>query len=293
MNPIKSLPFTLLLFLASDALAWGPEGHRIIGQAALGLLDESARAEVLALLDLPQDRDPGEALDRACNWPDTIRERAGWRWSAPLHYVNVARKGGGYRRERDCPDGRCVTEGILQYANRLAYTETTNGADERRQAFAFLCHLVADLHQPLHAGFRDDRGGNTGMVEYRGEEMNLHRFWDSGLVRTRLDDERAMVDWLAASGATVASQAWEPQLVVAWTDESHALAATAAYPDGREIDEAFADRSWSVTVGQWERAAGRLAQVLNAVLGDNELRLEPGSEVPGDAESDAGVARGR
>ena len=81
--------------------------------------------------------------------------------------------------------------------------------------------------------------------------------------------------------------------MVAWTDESHALAADSAYPAGRVIDAEFADRSWSVTVGQWERAAGRLARVLNAVLGENEVRLAPGSEVPGDAETDAGVARGR
>jgi hypothetical protein len=40
---------------------------------------------------------------------------------------------------------------------------------------------------------------------------------------------------------------------------------------------------------QWERAAGRLAQVLNAVLGDGEVLLEAGSEVPGDPETDAGV----
>jgi hypothetical protein len=293
MPKLSFFTASLLLFVSVDTIAWGPEGHRVVGQAAFGLLDETARAEVLAVLDLPPGADPGEALDAACNWPDTIREQAGWRWSAPLHYVNVARLGGGYQRGRDCPDGRCVTEGILEFANRLGYPEATNGAEDRYQAFAFVCHLIADLHQPLHAGFRDDRGGNTVMVEYRGEEMNLHQFWDSGLVRTRLRDETAMVNRLAAAGTGTAARDWHPGDVVAWTDESHALAADSAYPAGRVIDEVFADRSWTITVMQWERAAGRLAQVLNAVLGDNEVLLEAGSEVPGDPETDAGVPRRR
>ena len=293
MPKLSLFTASLFLFLSIDTLAWGPEGHRVVGQAAFGLLDETARAEVLAVLDLPPGADPGKALDEACNWPDTIREEPGWRWSAPLHYVNVSRLGGGYQRERDCPDGRCVTEGILEYASRLGYDESAAGADSRYQALAFVCHLVADLHQPLHAGFRDDRGGNTVTVEYRGEEMNLHRFWDSGLVRTHLRDEGEMVNRLTAAGAPIAAQGWQPGDVVHWTDESHALAAGFAYPAGRIVDEAFADRSWSITVVQWERAAGRLAQVLNAVLGDGEVLLEAGSEVPGDPETDAGVPRNR
>ena len=289
MTPMKLFTATLLLFLVPEALAWGPEGHRVIGLAAFGLLDDSARAKVIDILERPPGSAPGEALSEACNWPDTIRERPGWRWSAPLHYVNVARLGDGYQRERDCPDGRCVTEGILEYANLLGYTEKKSDANVRYQAFAFVCHLVADLHQPLHAGFRDDRGGNTVMVKYRGEEMNLHRFWDSGLVRTHLRDENEMVERLTALAAKEAARDWNPREIVAWTDESHALAADSAYPAGRVIDAGFADRSWIITVDQWERAAGRLAQVLNAVLGDGDVRLESGSEVPGDAKTDAGV----
>lgn len=293
MNSRKIFCTALLLALAFDALAWGPEGHRVIGRAAFDLLDDRARSKVLDLLGLPPGSDPAQALADACNWPDAVREEPGWRWSAPLHYVNIARHGDGYLRERDCPDGRCVTEGILDYANRLANAETTGDDDARFQAFAFVCHLVADLHQPLHAGFRDDRGGNTVRVEYRGEEMNLHRFWDSAVIRSHLESENRLVEQLGASGASTAAQDWNPAEVVAWTDESHALAAEFAYPAGYVIDEAFAERSWSITIGQWERASGRLAQVLNAVLGENDVRLEAGSEVAGDPEADPGVPRRR
>ncbi len=96
-----------------DLPAWGPEGHRVIGRAAFDLLDDTARERVLGLLGDPAPAGVPGALDEACNWPDAIRDRDGWRWSAPLHYVNIPRHDDRYDRERDCPDGRCVTEGIL------------------------------------------------------------------------------------------------------------------------------------------------------------------------------------
>ena len=53
MPKLSFFTASLSLFLSIDTLAWGPEGHRVVGQAAFGLLDETARAEVLAVLDLP------------------------------------------------------------------------------------------------------------------------------------------------------------------------------------------------------------------------------------------------
>jgi hypothetical protein len=275
-----------LALSSAELAAWGPEGHRVIGRAAFERLDETARERVLDVLGDPAPGEVAAALSEACNWPDGIRDEAGWRWSAPLHYVNIPRHSDHYERERDCPDGLCVTEGVLQFASHLAYGELRG--EKGWQALAFVCHLVADLHQPLHAGFRDDRGGNTVEVRYRGEDYNLHRFWDGVLVRERLEDEDGMVQTLAAAG-TDKPGPWNPREVVAWTDASHALARDLAYPDGPEIDAAFADRCWSVTTAQWERAARRLARVLNAVLGEAGVVLEEVSEVARDPETDAAV----
>ena len=277
----------VVLAMSSASLpAWGPEGHRVIGRAAFELLDDTARERVLGLLGYPAPDDVAEALSDACNWPDAIRDQDGWRWSSPLHYVNIPRHSDRYDRERDCPGGRCVTEGVLQFASHLAY----GNLDEEKawQALSFVCHLVADLHQPLHAGFRDDRGGNTVEVRYRGETYNLHGFWDGVLVRERLVDEDAMVRNLVAAAADDPAS-WGPPEVAAWTTESHALARDVAYPEGSGIDAAFAERSWTVTKTQWERASLRLARVLNAVLGEAGLWLEEDSEVAGDAETDAAV----
>lgn len=38
----------------------------------------------------------------------------------------------------------------------------------------FLAHFVGDIHQPLHAGFEADEGGNTILVHWYRRKSNLH-----------------------------------------------------------------------------------------------------------------------
>ena len=258
---------TGLLMTASPSQAWGPQGHRLVGESAAGMLRPGTRIRVEEILAYAPSETLADAIDLACNWPDGVRTQEGWTWSAPLHYVNIPRYSQQYERERDCPDGLCVTEGILRYANELTYPGL--GPERRWQAFAFLCQLVADLHQPLHAGFLDDRGGNLVEIEYHGETWNLHRFWDSVLIRERLDDERAMVADLQNS-VSRPPVGWDPASVISWTEESHRIARESAYPQQELISEAFADRSWTIIQQQLRLAATRLALILNTVLGDEE-----------------------
>jgi hypothetical protein len=251
---------------APSALAWGPLGHSAIGNAAVAELNPAARAQVMGILHASSAETLATAVAEACFWPDTVRESPDWSWSSPLHYVNIPRSSTRYDRQRDCPDGLCVTEGILKYAAELARPAADR--ERRWQAFALLCHLVGDLHQPLHAGFRDDRGGNRVEVEYRGERINLHRFWESVLINERLAGTSSGMNPLGRSTGDTTPGNWNPANVVAWTEESHALAAARAYPPTPVIDDAFADASWALIQQQWRKAAARLALILNTVLID-------------------------
>ena len=255
----------LLLALPVTAFAWGTDGHRIVGANALTLLDDSTRVVVLEILGSDSDK----AVSKACNWPDTVRETPQWEWSARMHYVNIPRSAQHYQRERDCADGMCVTEAILKYANELSRPGLD--AEQRWQAFAWLCHLVGDLHQPLHAGFRDDRGGNQVEIEYQGKPYNLHQFWDRVVIRERLGSGGSWTRPYPDSAWTRSPDNWNPQDVMSWTDESHALASKSAYPPGRVIDGQFADQSWLIIRQQWQKASWRLAQILNAVVGEPGL----------------------
>lgn len=245
--------------------AWGPEGHRVVGKTALSMLDETAAAKLALILQ----EDPEKAVGEACFWPDTVREEPEWEASAPDHYVNIPRNAKNYERQRDCPDGRCVTEAILKHADALSRP----GLEARRrwQAFAWLCHLVGDLHQPLHSGYRDDRGANYVSVKFRGESWNLHQFWDRALIRDRLGPGDSWEKPCADSTCSDAEGAWNLGDLAIWTDESHALAGNYAYPGSPVIDEEFAERSWLIIRQQWQKAAQRLALILNATIGEGEV----------------------
>jgi hypothetical protein len=261
----------LFLLIPSAALAWGPEGHRIVGVEALAMLDGTARDAVREILNGDSD----QVVDQACSWPDHVRKTAAWEWSEPQHYVNIPRGARQYLRDRDCPDGMCVTEAIVKYANELSRTDLD--AERRWQAFAWLCHLVGDLHQPLHAGYRDDRGGNSVDIEYRDEDYNLHQYWDGVVIRERLGSGDRWTRPYPGQEWSQPPRTWEPEEVAAWTGESHERVAAYAYPPGRVIDTAFADRSWLIIRQQWQEASRRLAQILNAVLGESDVVI--GEEV--------------
>jgi hypothetical protein len=264
-KPFLSAALVLSLLLAAPPLgAWGWAGHVTIGKQAVARASPAARAALMDILGVDSSAELEQAVEQACFWPDTVDDTPEWAWADPLHYVNLPRSDGHYDRQRDCPDGVCITEGILKYAAELGQSQ--QGRERRWQAFAWLCHLVGDVHQPLHTGFRDDRGGNRVTVRYRGQSYNLHEFWDHVLVEERLASSAAPFDPPAAETRACAPDAWEPADVVAWTEESHALVLSSSYPPGPDIDDAFADRSWARVQSQWRTAARRLTAILDAVL---------------------------
>jgi len=248
--------------------AWGPEGHAAIGIMAMQLADDTARQQLDIIFGSTDDA----RMESLCNWPDRLRDQAEWDWASPQHYVNIPRSATDYDAERDCGEGLCVTEAIKKYANQLG-NEHLPG-QQRELAFAWLCHLVGDLHQPLHCGFPDDRGGNTILVEFNGAEMKLHEYWDRQLI---LQQSGSLSGLLAQTGPGLANrvpETWNPAEVDQWTSESHRLAASFSYPPALEIDEDFNGQSWELILRRLPLAAERLAQILNATLGEGEVNLE-------------------
>jgi hypothetical protein len=245
---------------SGDSQAWGKDGHAAIGILAISQLQADSRNRLEATVG-PLDE---QVLMEACNWPDAVRETEEWEWSQPQHYINIPRGDFTYLESRDCPNQICATQAIKKYAADLANLDTSD--EDRQQAFAWLCHLVGDLHQPMHAGFADDRGGNEFEIVVRNENMNLHRFWDSELINHHTDGWRDLVGRLQTNSPTAATTAWSPELVNDWTDESHALAAEQAYPASRKIDEAYEQQSWGLAQQRMSTAASRLAQLINTVL---------------------------
>jgi hypothetical protein len=257
------------LAACAPALAWGALGHRLVAALAQDELGAQAQREVALLLE-------GEAeptLPGVATWADELRANdpdLGKR-SAPWHYVNLGEHGCTYEVARDCAAGDCVVGAIRAQAAILA--DRTRPLAERRQALKFVVHFVGDVHQPLHAGFAHDKGGNTFQLHVHGDDgkergTNLHSYWDSGMLREAALDESAWLQRLRAMPLAVEIERRPlPPDATAWARNACTIATSAGfYPPRATLGPDYAT-TWRPTAeAQLRRAGTHLAVLLNAAL---------------------------
>jgi hypothetical protein len=253
---VQLFVITLLAIFASNAFAWGKVGHHVVATLAAAQLTSNARAEVDRLLAM----EPGSTLQSISTWADEHRNPATASW----HYLNFPRETCSYDAARDCPDGKCVVGAIERQLKILA----SKGDDENRlKALKYVVHFVADVHQPLHAGFGDDRGGNSYQVQFGGKGTNLHAVWDSGLMRLGEEGVEAFAGRLGAARQVGSLNGTALNLsVVNAAEESCRIVAGPDFYPGRHVGQEYPDRFVPVMEQRLVAAGGRLAGLLNKAL---------------------------
>ncbi len=174
-----------LLLVPSPARAWWEYGHYTVANIAEASIRPATRAKIAVLLRQGRLLDTPtcsvKTLALAAYWPDCIRKLDDrFSYSFPWHYQNVD-VCKPFDLKSACKDGNCVSAQIERQMRLLK--NKTLPIRERLMAVAFLAHFVGDLHMPLHAGDRSDRGGNDVKVAYGLIEgrANLHSVWDGWL----------------------------------------------------------------------------------------------------------------
>lgn len=89
--------------------------------------------------------------------------------------------------------------------------------EERLKALKYVVHLVGDVHQPLHAGYADDKGGNKHQLRAFGRGTNLHSSWDRELLAHRAGGSEAMYAELIRARVDQRNALGEP---ARWAEES-------------------------------------------------------------------------
>lgn len=174
----------LLLSVASiHALAWGQNGHRIVGQVADSHLTKTTRKAILPLLD-------GELLPEVTTWADEMRSDPSEFWqkrSASWHYINLKSPQDFDARNYPVPQSSDEIKDVYGALLRaIAVLKSKDASLQERQFyFRFLTHIVGDIHQPLHAGHAEDKGGNDIEVSFFGKKTNLHSLWDTDLIESQ------------------------------------------------------------------------------------------------------------
>ena len=259
MGPVRLLLGCTLIAIAPAALAWGPLGHRVVAQLAQKQLTPTAQAQVDRLLAVTGAR---QLMDIA-TWPDDLRDLdpALYQRTAKLHYVNFHSRDCNYDPPLDCARDRCVVWAIGHYAAILG--DRSRSDAERAEALSFVVHFVGDVHQPLHASYRPDKGGNDYQVRWHGRGTNLHRIWDSTLLNATGMSYRALANRLAADARAVPEG--DP---AQWAEEScRVVRDEDVYPPTRIIDADYVERETPVVEERLRDAGARLAALLDRELG--------------------------
>jgi hypothetical protein len=242
----RAILFVNLAFIA-PLLAYGPTGHEIVGGIADKLVANTPIGiKVNSLIDgitlekasvIPDeirawDANGVDDLNGSFGYPDhplIDRElRDFWRANPPMHEMNSAAPSHHWFHYTDVPvfAPEKYSEGkvgrrkwdivhMIPYCITVLNGETPENNPRKITkpvAVILLCHLVGDIHQPLHVGAEyfdasgriinpdkgnpglGDDGGNTfalrlrsgtpGEVSYRG--LKLHPFWDNEAVLANL-----------------------------------------------------------------------------------------------------------
>jgi hypothetical protein len=266
--------------------AWGREGHEVVAEIAQQRLTPAVQRAVDELLtgDLLANGQPSgrTTLAQVSSWADEIKDTAEGRATARWHYENFPVCGTA-SPQKICPGGDCIENALAREIRLLA--DHTATPQQRNEALKWVVHLVADMHQPLHAADHDDSGGNGVHVSFFGHAydshrlLNLHSLWDTVLVRRALEDAGGAPAFVALPISPVEAREWEEAEPNQWMAESLSLARTVAYgdlgaafsctaqiEDTVEIGQAYYDAAAPVVRMRLRQAGVRLAKILNVVL---------------------------
>jgi len=305
----KSTAIILILLLIvppGPCFAWSEGGHHLIAAIAFSLLTNQEQADLLDVLKqhpryaedfVPPEKLPNEEekirwlVGRSGYWPDVARRQPIYHRST-WHYELGPSLVLGDRTKLLVPDrpGALPVDATLETQElhiaqaiqlcRKVLSDKTQDAGQRAVALCWIGHLVADSHQPCHAGSlymegvfekKDgDRGANSIPTKQR---QNMHALWDQLLgqdfaLRTtrRRYAEIVTSPELTARGEQALSLAGglDPQV---WLEESRKLAVEQVYtPEVLEplnvVVRGLVEKPQEITLSEaYLKNAGEVAQV--------------------------------
>ena len=249
----KYLLFTILfIFLIFKTFAWGYKGHQLVAEIAKSCLKKKIIDSVQFYL--------GEiSFEKAAVWMDEIKSDSKYDYLKPMHYINV---------EKDKTYVKVNDANIINELD-LVISELRNkklkSKEEIKNNLLILFHLVGDLHQPLHVGYGEDKGGNTILFTYKNNKTNLHRIWDTNII----DESKlcyADCKRLKKRVYRKEKKVGEINTSLVWMNESRLLLNTVYdYPQAG-IDSVYIKKNTALVKTQIIRAGVRLAIILQSTF---------------------------
>lgn len=265
---------------ATPASAYWEYGHETIASIAYRNVKPETRRAIDRLLAkqglLETPTCPARTIEQASVWADCIKPLgARFSYAYNWHYQNISICK-PFTLKGNCPDGNCVSAQVERDVKLLQDKHVP--VREKVMALAFLVHFVGDLHQPLHAGDKDDLGGNRARTDYGSyapERLNLHSILDGWLAERAISTPPPLIQaYPAVDRAAMGAGTVEDWSRENW-DVAHLAYATAFggdpcrsdLPARGKLDDAGVELLVPVMRRQITRGGLRLARLLDEAFG--------------------------
>ena len=258
----KAILAGLIFCLPAIAMAWGAEGHRVVGQIADSYLSKKAKKEVYKILGT-------ESVAMSSNWADFIKSDPAYNYLYNWHFINF--KGGLTTAQVQAYlDTDTATDAYTKINFLAAQLKNKDLLQDNKQLYLrVLIHLVGDIHQPMHTGRPDDLGGNKVRVMWFNESKNLHQIWDEQLISFQ---QLSYTEYASAINFTTKDQrsAWQQEPVSKWVIDSYQVAEK-IYGDitqpEQKLDYKYNFNYLAILNQQLLKGGVHLAGLLNEIFG--------------------------
>ena len=259
---MKKLYLFALLLVATVSFAseadWGRTGHRATGEVAEEYLSKKAKMKIAELLD-------GQSLAFVSTYADDIKSDSQYRKYSPWHYVNLPEGETEYSEEEASPKGDLLM-GIKKSISVLKDPQASK--EEKQFYLKLLVHFMGDLHQPMHTGRGEDKGGNDIQVQWFGHGSNLHRVWDSEMIN---DFQMSFTELAESTDELSKKEVNQLQKgsLLDWMYESKELSKKvySSVEIGEKLGYEYMYNWFPVAHDQLQKGGIRLAKVLNDIYG--------------------------
>ena len=250
----------MVSFFSNGLLAeddWGKTGHRVVGEVADKYLSKKADKAVSKLLN-------GHSLAFVANYGDDIKSDRQYHSFGPKHYVNFPFE------EKYENHPKSEKGDIIQAIEKCISVLKNPKSSQKDKVFnlKMLTHFMGDLHQPLHIGLEEDKGGNDFQVRWFNDGSNLHTVWDSKMI----DSYDMSYTELAANTDVLSREqvdAIKKGSVLDWMYESRALCEDIYKKTeiGEKLGYNYMYEYMDTVRNQLQKGGIRLASVLNEIFG--------------------------
>lgn len=244
--------FAIITILTNNLFAWGKRGHEIVAQIANHYLDKSVVKRIQSCLGKM-------SFEEASVWMDQIKSNRSYDYMKPWHYINIDRDA-TYVKTKEPNIINALTDAITNLdINSYRTKEVINFN------LKLIFHLIGDLHQPLHVGYPDDRGGNYVQVKFLKKKTNLHFVWDESIIQYSNITAEDCID-LAKIMSPEEIKSIQQINPGTWLNESHSCSPQVyAFKNGN-LTKSYIKENTPLVKKQLLKAGLRLAAVLNRVF---------------------------